>query len=154
MKAAEVVRLLGDQRHDFLNHLQVLSGFLDLGHPEKASAYLKEILEQINQERELFKNYEPDAALPLYIFKTQAREMGVAVAYREVKLSPQGYHEGLIQECLTILRDFLAVKGAERPDSEVEVSLVVEGDLVVCKAGFQGERPQEFIVTGGGSGVR
>lgn len=40
---AESVNLLKIQRHDFVNHLQVIHALLQLGRTEKALAYIEEL---------------------------------------------------------------------------------------------------------------
>ncbi|MDD4601458.1 hypothetical protein SDC9_09018 [bioreactor metagenome] len=39
----ELVRLLRVQRHDFINHLQVIHAMLQLGRAEKALTYIEEL---------------------------------------------------------------------------------------------------------------
>lgn len=45
---------LRHQRHRFQNHLQVISGWLQLGKPERASAYLATLRQSREQEGKLF----------------------------------------------------------------------------------------------------
>lgn len=46
----ELLTVLNRQRHDWLNHLQVLLGYLRLGRPEEGEAYLKRVSELAMQE--------------------------------------------------------------------------------------------------------
>lgn len=39
----EMTRLLRLQRHDFINHLQVIHGFLQLGKTERAMEYMENL---------------------------------------------------------------------------------------------------------------
>lgn len=39
----EIVRLLRLQRHDFINHLQVIHAMIQLGRTEKALAYIEDL---------------------------------------------------------------------------------------------------------------
>lgn len=52
--AAELVEALRHQRHRFQNHLQVISGWLQLGKPERASAYLATLRQSREQESQLY----------------------------------------------------------------------------------------------------
>lgn len=52
--AQELVEALRHQRHRFQNHLQVISGWLHLGKPERASAYLASLRASREQEAPLF----------------------------------------------------------------------------------------------------
>ena len=40
---SEVIRLLKIQRHDFVNHLQVIHAMLQLGRTEKALKYIEDL---------------------------------------------------------------------------------------------------------------
>ncbi|MEJ8545722.1 Spo0B domain-containing protein [Brevibacillus borstelensis] len=46
----ELLTVLNRQRHDWLNHVQVLLGYLRLGRPEEGEAYLKRVSELAMQE--------------------------------------------------------------------------------------------------------
>src|SRR5690606_13105479 len=50
----ELVEALRHQRHRFQNHLQVISGWLQLGKPERAIAYLATLRQSREQEGRLF----------------------------------------------------------------------------------------------------
>ncbi len=45
-----LLQVLNQQRHDWLNHVQVLLGYLRLGRPEEGEAYLKRVTEETRQE--------------------------------------------------------------------------------------------------------
>ena len=66
MEAAEMVSMLRRVRHDYANHLQVISGYLDLGWKDQLSAYIREIIAGLNQERIIFDSLPPDDALYFY----------------------------------------------------------------------------------------
>lgn len=57
------MRLLRGQKHDFLNHLQVISGFLQLGKPERALAYTKEVASRLEKLGRLMRLKPPELAL-------------------------------------------------------------------------------------------
>lgn len=44
----EAIRLLRLQRHDFINHLQVIHAMLQLGRTEKALAYIETLAKDTN----------------------------------------------------------------------------------------------------------
>lgn len=43
----EILRI---QRHDFLNHLQIIQGYLQLKKPEKAEDYIKRAVDEIRAQ--------------------------------------------------------------------------------------------------------
>jgi sensor histidine kinase regulating citrate/malate metabolism len=59
---AESVELLRIQRHDFINHLQVIHALLQLGRTEKALTYIEELAKDANLISETVKVYEEQRA--------------------------------------------------------------------------------------------
>lgn len=51
----ELVDALRHQRHSFMNHLQVVAGWLQLNKPERATAYLQAVRHSSEREGQLFK---------------------------------------------------------------------------------------------------
>lgn len=86
MEAGKTVELLRRIRHDFANHLQVVSGYLDMGRPEKAREYLTEIMEEIAAERVIFAFLPEEAALYLYDQLSLARDLGITLRYEDLDL--------------------------------------------------------------------
>ncbi|OIQ61531.1 sensory histidine kinase DcuS [Moorella thermoacetica] len=62
-QAAEIIPLLRWQRHDFLNHLQVISGYLQLKKNDRALAYLRQAIAQLEQVGRIMHLLEPELAL-------------------------------------------------------------------------------------------
>jgi hypothetical protein len=55
MEEERALHLLRRQRHSFLNHLQVISGWLQLGRPEKAGQYLETVSAQMAGESDVLR---------------------------------------------------------------------------------------------------
>ena len=53
MEAEDVVNLIQHYRHDLMNHLQVVQGYIKLGNLEKVDASMTELLDHFYQERKL-----------------------------------------------------------------------------------------------------
>lgn len=51
----QLVRLVRNLRHGFMNHLQVVSGWLQLKKPERAAGYLESVRRKREQEAQLFR---------------------------------------------------------------------------------------------------
>ncbi|AKX93313.1 signal transduction histidine kinase [Moorella thermoacetica] len=62
-QAREIISLLRWQRHDFLNHLQVISGYLQLKKNDRALAYLRQVIDQLEQIGRIMHLQEPALAL-------------------------------------------------------------------------------------------
>jgi sensor histidine kinase regulating citrate/malate metabolism len=82
----QFVDLLRRTRHDFDNHLQVISGYLDLEKPEEAQKYLKQIFTELATERVIFESCSGEAALFFYDQLIRARDIGVAIKYRRLQV--------------------------------------------------------------------
>ncbi|KAB8134738.1 hypothetical protein F9U64_11420 [Gracilibacillus oryzae] len=66
MQEKEVIELLRHYRHDNLNDLQLVMGYLQLGKQEKAQAKINEIIAKANNERQLDRLQLPETMLWLY----------------------------------------------------------------------------------------
>ncbi len=73
------------QRHDYINHLQVISGLLELGRPERASEYLKETLRIIETERMLLKRQDKGLGLFLYCLWQKLRASQLEVRFAQIE---------------------------------------------------------------------
>ena len=45
----EMEKVLRRQKHDFINHIQVIHAYLQIGKPQKALAYLDDLTKKINE---------------------------------------------------------------------------------------------------------
>jgi len=70
--AAAGLELLRRQRHDFLNHLQVMSGLLQLGRADQALAYLRRVAKEVEDRGALLRLRYPRLALALLRLEMEA----------------------------------------------------------------------------------
>ncbi len=70
----EIIYLLKTQRHDFVNHLQVLQGYLQLGKTDKAVKYLKVISQEMIETGRVLQLPWPELAAVLMLKDKQARD--------------------------------------------------------------------------------
>lgn len=82
-----MVDLLRRVRHDFANHLQVIGGYLELGHPEQVKTYLSKLIEALNQEKTIFATSEAGASLYFYEQLLRARDMGIILHYEDIGIN-------------------------------------------------------------------
>lgn len=73
------LELCRQQRHDFLNHLQVVLGWLQLGRPERAITYIHEAREIYDKERQLFFNGNQELAINLLEVRYLGLTKGVRI---------------------------------------------------------------------------
>lgn len=86
MKAKEIMELVKKVSHDFGNHLQVVSGYIDLGQPERAKNYIFDIVEIMNSDKVLFKDIPDEQALYFYLQKQAIYELGVHLIYQSINI--------------------------------------------------------------------
>jgi len=75
---SELLQWYGLQRHDFLNHWQVIMGNLQLQQPEKALAYMKETVVAQEQEQKIAHLQEPALAAILLGLIIGLRQEGIS----------------------------------------------------------------------------
>ncbi|WP_258360314.1 Spo0B domain-containing protein [Moorella sulfitireducens] len=76
-QAADVISLLRWQRHDFLNHLQVISGYIQLQKSDRALTYLQEVTAGLEQLGRLMHLKQPHLALVSLMKIEQAAARGI-----------------------------------------------------------------------------
>jgi len=131
----EIIRM---QRHDFLNHIQVISGFLQLNKIEQARHYIDEAVMQINRFGEFTRLKPPEVAAALLGARNQAAKYGIEIDLQaggnpETCLAP-GKDFGLsLQKILDkVLSGFLP----ESEDRNLRVSFMEEPGKFICRLGF------------------
>ncbi|MEW8958727.1 MAG: Spo0B domain-containing protein [Moorella sp. (in: firmicutes)] len=62
-QAGEVISLLRWQRHDILNHLQVISGYIQLKKGERALRYLEQVVGELERLGTVLRLKQPELAL-------------------------------------------------------------------------------------------
>lgn len=81
MDSARIVEMIRMLRHDFGNDLQVISGYIDIGQPQKSQAYIQGMVKQMEEERKIFTALEADYALYFFSQMLLVRELGVILKY-------------------------------------------------------------------------
>lgn len=82
LSPAQNLALLRSQRHSFTNHLQVLSGWLQLDRPERARQYLEGLAARIASEGEVIRQVPPSLGLLVIMVGLEAETYGVQVEWR------------------------------------------------------------------------
>ncbi|WP_163970122.1 Spo0B domain-containing protein [Oceanobacillus halotolerans] len=70
MEEQEVIHLIRHYRHDILNHLQVIQGYVKMGKMDKVEAKLNQFMEDFQQERNLMQLNAPKIILWIMQFNT------------------------------------------------------------------------------------
>lgn len=89
------VRLLRQQRHNFLNHLQVIAGWVQLGQDAKALAQIRQVRRRVESERRVIQQVD-DVDVLLFVVETglRAEAQGVVVEWeRDGEVDPNVLRE-------------------------------------------------------------
>ncbi|MEN6348556.1 MAG: Spo0B domain-containing protein [Syntrophomonas sp.] len=87
MQAQKAVELFSRIKHDFANHLQVISGYIDLGRYQEIKAYIAAIVEEFMMERTAFQSLDAEAVLYFYENILLAHDLGIILKYNDLKIS-------------------------------------------------------------------
>jgi hypothetical protein len=120
----KTVDLLRRIRHDYGNNLQVILGYLDLGHPDLARQYVMDLVDDLAGERIIFESTDPETALYLYKQLLLSRDLGVILRYDEVKLNSPGILQQK-REPLRSLQELLGRWNIDKSGKDLPVYLEI-----------------------------
>ncbi len=128
----QFVDLLRRTRHDFDNHLQVISGYLDLAKLEEAQKYLAQVVTELATERIIFESCSGEAALYFYDQMIRARDAGIAIKYNRLQVDNINYLQ-THDEPFNSLKEAAARYNNQENNLKVNVSVIEEenGSLIV-----------------------
>lgn len=81
MEMADLLGVFRAQRHDFLNHLQVISGFVQLQKAEEARAYIRQVAQELERQGAILHLGVPEASFVLLCALKEAALSGVDLYY-------------------------------------------------------------------------
>ncbi len=81
MDNARLMELISLQRHDFLNHFQVISGLLQMNRGEQAREYLNNAAREITRLSRVVHLKAPETAAAILLAHYGAAERGINVEY-------------------------------------------------------------------------
>ncbi|MBX6377452.1 MAG: Spo0B domain-containing protein [Clostridia bacterium] len=82
MGPVEVLQLAAAYRHAFANHLQVVSGWIELGEARRAAEYVRGLVQRLAEESELTRRVARTAAADLLLHWSRAELAGVDLSVR------------------------------------------------------------------------
>lgn len=116
-----LLTILNQQRHDWLNHFQVLLGYLRLGRPEEGEAYLQRVTEQTHQESHIARIQCPPLSVFFLTFHALHSDLRLEVEiYNDVDLStlqiPQMDLYHFITQVIYTMKKYIPTDDAELPN--------------------------------------
>lgn len=127
--SADLLGMMQIQRHDFLNHLQVLGGLTQLKKTERVMEYISATVREINQERVLTKLLPPEAGLVLLSWCQRLREYGISFNI-ELGVDMSQLVDGLVLAAL-LSEMFSTLFSRESRPAEILLKSSVSGSVVL-----------------------
>ncbi len=80
---SQALALLRAQRHSFMNHLQVISGWLQMGKTDRAAQYISQVAGRMESEGNVLRHAQsPAVALFVLSSAMEAEPFGVTIDWR------------------------------------------------------------------------
>ncbi|AEG14051.1 signal transduction histidine kinase regulating citrate/malate metabolism [Desulfofundulus kuznetsovii DSM 6115] len=141
----EFIRL---QRHDFLNHLQVISGFIQMNKGEKAREYLLEVARELERLAKIIHLQVPEATAVFLAALAEAANLQVEVDYDiQCNLgdcSVPGAQVGTaLETAFSLALSTLSSPGVAHP--RLEISLQESKGCYTCRLVFPAVAPLEAL---------
>ena len=76
-----ILEVFREQRHDFINHLQVISGYLQLQKQEIARDYIQKVSGLLREQGKIFHLKIPEVTTVLLVEQKKARDYGIEVIF-------------------------------------------------------------------------
>ncbi len=86
METQKTVDIIRRMRHDFGNHLQVISGYIELQRYSDVKKYINSIIEEMADQRRIFETSSAKIALYLFEQILMARDLGIILRYKELDI--------------------------------------------------------------------
>jgi sensor histidine kinase regulating citrate/malate metabolism len=77
----DIIQYLREQRHNFMNDIQVIWGYLQMGSPEKAAGFIRELNERHDTTGRILRLGEPAISLFLYNQVLKSYKLGITVDF-------------------------------------------------------------------------
>jgi stage 0 sporulation protein B (sporulation initiation phosphotransferase) len=108
MEAKETVAFIQYYRHELLNHLQVIQGYMKLGNLEKAEANMEKLFEQLDRERDLLRLKIPHVFLWLFAKSMEHPELDITYSAQNYTGTLEAADKEMMEKLDYILQDVLS----------------------------------------------
>ncbi|MCM3742150.1 Spo0B domain-containing protein [Oceanobacillus luteolus] len=148
MEAKEVVNLIQLYRHDLLNHLQIIHGYVKMGKLEKVEANMSKLFDYIDNERDLFKLDIPHVVLWFFEFRKRYEQFQLSYEVDVNKLSLNAADMHIKDKLEQIMQDVKNISSEEElytvqiTLTEEEHDCIVEVSINIGESEIQ---TREFI---------
>lgn len=139
MEIKKLLEVIQTQRHDFLNHLQVISGLVQLNKVDRIREYISLALLEIGRMSETAKVKIPEVTAALLICLNEAAKYQVEVKLTVTSnLSDSDVNGLVLGETILSCLDAV-IKSLARPDvldRRLEITFFESGKVYICRLFF------------------
>jgi len=145
LETGQMADLLRRVRHDFANHLQVVSGYLDIGKPQQARDYLRLVTKEMHAARMVFDHPSSEAALYFYRQMLQASELGFKLHFQNI-VADEWEILKLHNEPLSTLEKFNQSQMIHPVNDEIRLSFGCDEQGVTMCFTFPGREGETHLI--------
>lgn len=139
MEARAILEVIRTQKHDFLNHLQVILGYLQLNKIPEAKKYIEEVVLEAGHLSRINHLYPAEAALALLVAQNEAAKRGITVEYDiQTDLQASALTGDEISACLedVLAQVILSLSPLRIVDRQIKLCLTEEQGCYACQINF------------------
>lgn len=147
MEAGAILGVIRTQKHDFLNHLQVILGYLQLNKISEARKYIEEVAFETGRLSKINHLYPAEAALVLLVAQNEAARQGITMEYDiQTDLRTSALPGDEISACLedALAQVIVSLGPPLVSDRRIKVSLTEEQGYYVCEIDFYPGNPGDL----------
>lgn len=142
MREEDVLHILRHYRHDLVNHLQIVQGYLSMDKPDKARSKIESFMDLMEGERKLVNLEAPKFALYLIQFDTIYQNFRLSYTIHTIRTDLYQLDDILKEQCRYVMGQI--TEAADKMElymvhlqlndmkdqSGVEVKLSIQGDFI------------------------
>lgn len=135
------IRTLSHHRHDWMNDLQILYGYLRLNKPDKAADHVNKIRERMEIDSRVSQLGHPALSLFLLSFRTMSESMRLEVEISEgLSLDRLSLDVNRVADCLIVIINLFRFRSVPSAMSEnvLMMKLMAQGNSLCVELAYEG----------------
>ncbi len=146
-----LINILNRYRHDWLNDLQVISGYAQLKRTESITPYIQKVREQLSSDSAISRLGIPSLACELFVWKSSNHNLQLAVMLeKDTDLSGLPVQQELIKELvlntIACFHDHSLIAAADAKPALLQISIEPEEQHLVLEFEFSGKYNERELV--------
>ena len=147
----ELLEVMRVQRHDFMNHLQVISGLLQLKKNDRAADYIKQVAQEMSQEGALARIGVPGIVAAVLTAELAAKKQGIRLSKNIGTGLDEGLrHERTVIEIIWKMLDMAVrfTEAASNRGEEIGLEIMKKNGAYVFSVGFRSREKNPDLASG------